>query len=310
MRKGIWYAVSAYTIFGFFPVYWKLLEHVPALQTVSHRIFWSCVLLLALIPASRRWPEFRAALRTPRILGMYAAAALVIAINWFVYIWAVNAGFVVQTALGYFINPLVSVVLGVVVLRERLRRLQWLAVGMAATGVLYLTIYYRTPPWIALALACSFGTYGLLKKVAPLDALQGLAVETSVLALPALAYLVLENRGGRGAFGHAGAVLTLLMMGAGPVTTIPLLLFAAAAKRIPLSVNGMVQYINPTIQFLLGVFLYKEPFTRSQFAGFACVWAALVLFAGEGYVAISSSADHPTNLGGRDGPEENRGSTY
>ncbi len=310
MRKGVWYAVSAYTIFGFFPVYWKLLESVPALQTVSHRIVWSCVVLLALIVASGRWPELRGNLRTPRVLVLYAAAALVIAANWFMYIWAVNAGFVVQTALGYFINPLVSVVLGVVLLRERLRPLQWLAVGLAAAGVIYLTVYYRTPPWIALALAFSFGLYGLLKKVAPLDALQGLALETGVLFLPALAYLALENHAGRGAFGHAGPLRTLFMIGAGPVTTIPLLLFSAAAKRIPLSVNGMIQYISPTLQFLLGVFLYGEPFTRSQFAGFGCVWAALVLFAGEGYVAISSSADHATNLGGRDGPEEDRGSTH
>ena len=238
------------------------------------------------------------------------AAALTVALNWYVFIWAVDAGFVVQTALGYFINPLVSVLLGVVCLRERLRPLQWLAVGLAAAGVIYLTIYYRTPPWIALTLAVSFGIYGLLKKIAPLDALQGLTVETSILFLPALAYLAFENHAGRGAFGHAGPLLTLLMIGAGPVTTVPLLLFAGAARRIPLSLMGMLQYINPTIQFLLGVFFYKEPFTRSQFVGFACVWAALVLFAGEGYVAISSSADHPTNVGGSDGPEENRGSTH
>jgi chloramphenicol-sensitive protein RarD len=310
VRKGVWYAVCAYTIFGFFPLYWKMLERMPALQTVSHRIVWSCGVLLVLMIASGRWSAFRSAVRSRRAIALYAAAALVISINWFVYIWAVNAGFVVQTALGYFINPLVSVLLGVVLLRERLRRVQWIAIGLASTGVIYLTLYYRTPPWIALSLAATFGTYGLLKKTAPLDALQGLAVETSVMFLPALAYLVFENHAGRGAFGHTGPLLTLVMIGAGPVTTVPLLLFAAAAQRIPLSLMGMLQYINPTIQFLLGVFLYKEPFTRSQFVGFACVWAALVLFAGEGYVAISSSADHANNSGGSDGPEENRGSTH
>ena len=310
MRRGIWYAVVAYTLFGFFPLYWKLLEHVPALQTVSHRLLWSCVVLLVFVAATGRWPALRAAARSPRTVALYAAAAVAVAINWFVYIWAVNAGFVVQTALGYFINPLVSVLLGVVLLRERLRPAQWAAIGLAGAGVIYLTVYYRTPPWIALSLAASFGLYGLLKKTAPLDALQGLSIETSVLFLPALAFLVFENQAGRGAFGHAGPLLTLVMIGAGPVTTVPLLLFAAAARRIPLSMMGMLQYINPCIQFLLGVFVYKEPFTRSQFAGFACVWAALVLFAGEGYVAISSSADQANNSGGSDGPEENRGSTH
>jgi chloramphenicol-sensitive protein RarD len=310
LRKGIWYAVAAYTIFGFFPLYWKLLEHVSPLQTVSHRILWSCVFLLALMAATGRWSSLRTAARSPRIVGVYAAAAAAIAINWLIYIWAVNAGFVVQAALGYFILPLVHVVLGVMLLGERLRRAQWVAVGLAAAGVIYLTIVYRTPPWIALSLALSFGLYGLLKKTAPLDALQGLSLETSVLALPALAFLLFENHAGRGAFGHVGPLLTLVMIGAGPVTSIPLLLFAAAARRIPLSLMGMLQYINPSIQFLLGVFLYKEPFTRGQFVGFACVWAALVLFAGEGYVAISSSADHGNNSGGRDGPEENGASTH
>ena len=295
MRRGIWYAVAAYAIFGFFPLYWKLLERVPPLQTVSHPILWSCVFLLALVAAGGRWSELRAAARSPRTVGVYAAAAMAIAINWSIYIWAVNAGFVVQSALGYFILPLVHVILGVMFLGERLRRAQWVAVGLAAAGVIYLTALYRTPPWIALALALSFGVYGLLKKTAPLDALQGLSLETSVLSLPALAFLVFENHAGRGAFGHAGPRLTLVMMGAGAVTSLPLLLFAAAARRIPLSLIGMLQYINPSIQFLLGVFLYKEPFTRGQFAGFACVWAAFVLFAGEGYVAISSSADHAHN---------------
>jgi len=295
VRKGIWYAVIAYSIFGFFPLYWKLLGGVPALQTVAHRILWSCVLLLAFVAATGRWSELRSAVRLPRIVGLYAAAAFVITLNWFVYIWAVDAGFVVQAALGYFIHPLVSVLLGVVLLGERLRRAQWWAVGLAATGVIYLTVLYRTPPWIALALALSFAAYSLLKKRAPLDALQGLSLETSVLALPALMFLVLENHAGRGAFGHAGPRLTLVMMGAGAVTSLPLLLFASAARRIPLSLMGMLQYINPSLQFLLGIFLFREPFTRAQFAGFACVWAALVLFAGEGYVAISSSADHAHN---------------
>ena len=310
MRKGIWYAVTAYALFGFFPVYWKLLDRVPALQTVSHRIFWSFVVLFMFVIVTGRWSSLRTAIRAPRAVAVYSAAGLALASNWCVYIWAVNAGFVVEAALGYFIYPLVSVVLGVVLLGERIRRAQWAAVGLAAAGVTYLAILYRSTPWIALFLALSFGIYGLLKKTAPLDALYGFTIETSALALPALAFLTFENHAGRGAFGHAGPLLTLVMIGAGPVTTVPLLLFAAAVRRLPLSLLGMLQYINPSIQFLLGVFLYREPFTRGQFVGFACVWAALLLFAGEGSVAISSSADHAHNSGGSDGPQENRGSTH
>ena len=278
MRKGVWYAVAAYTIWGFFPIYWKWLEAIPALQVVSHRILWSCVVLVGLVLASKDWAGFRAPIKSPRTIAIYTAAALVIAINWFVYIWAVSAGFIVQTALGYFINPLVSVLMGVMILREHLRPRQWMAISLAAAGVLYLTIYYGTPPWIALTLAASFGTYGLLKKTAPLGPLHGLALETGILFLPALALLLFEDRVGRGAFLHAGPTLTLLMIGAGPVTTLPLLAFAAAVRRIPLSMMGMLQYINPTIQFLLGVLLYKEPFSRGQLVGFGLVWAALFVF--------------------------------
>jgi chloramphenicol-sensitive protein RarD len=283
----MWYAIIAYTFWGFFPIYWKWLEGVPALQTVSHRLVWSCVVLIALVVASGRSSALRTAARSPRTLGLYAAAAVAVAINWFVYIWAVNAGFVVQTALGYFINPLVSVLLGVVVLRERLRRLQRVAIGVAAAGVLYLTYSSGALPWIALALAVSFGAYGFLKKTAPLEALPGLALETSILFIPACVYLVYQNQIGQGMFLHAGARATLLMMGAGPVTTLPLLLFAAAARRIPLSMMGMLQYINPTLQFLIGVFLYKEPFSRAQLVGFSLVWAALAMFALEGYMRRS-----------------------
>jgi chloramphenicol-sensitive protein RarD len=290
MRKGAWYAVAAYTIWGFFPIYWKWLEAMPALQVVSHRIVWSCVVLIGLLLASRDWRGFRTAIQSPRIDAIYAAAAVAVAINWFVYIWAVSAGFIVQTALGYFINPLVSVLMGVVILRERLRPRQWVAIALAAAGVLYLTIYYGTLPWIALALAGSFGTYGLLKKTAPLGPLHGLTLETGILFVPALAWLLFEDHAGRGAFLHAGTLMTLLMMGAGPVTTLPLLLFAAAARRIPLSMMGMLQYINPTIQFLLGVFLYKEPFTRGQLAGFGLVWAALLVFGAESWAATRRAA--------------------
>src|SRR5205807_717318 len=212
-----WYALVAYIIWGFFPIYWKWLEVIPPLQVVSHRIVWSCVVLIGLVLAARDWTEFRAAIDSPRTVAIYAAAAITIGINWFVYVWAVGAGFIVQTALGYFINPLLSVLMGVVILRERLRPKQWAAISLAGAGVLYLTVYFGTLPWIALALAASFGTYGLLKKTAPLGPLHGLALETGILFLPALALLVFEDRVGRGAFLHAGPTLTLLMVGAGPV---------------------------------------------------------------------------------------------
>ena len=218
------------------------------------------------------------------MVGIYTAAAIVIAVNWLVYVWAVSIEQIVQTSLGYFINPLLSVVLGVVFFRERLRRLQWVSVLLAAAGVLYLTISLGSPPWIALFLAASFGSYGLLKKVAPLSAVQGLTLETAILFPPAAAYLIFAELAGRGAFLHSGLLRDSLMFGAGPLTTFPLLLFAAGVRRIPLSIVGMLQYISPTMQALIAVFIYHEPFTRVQMVGFGLVWAALALFAVDGYV--------------------------
>jgi chloramphenicol-sensitive protein RarD len=218
-------------------------------------------------------------------MTIYTVAAVAVAINWFVFVWAVNEGFIVQVALGYFINPLVSVCLGVIVFREKLRRLEWAGIALASSGVLYLTLFYGSFPWIALTLACSFGTYGFMKKLAPLGAVLGLTLETSILFLPAVAYLVYAYFTGDVGFLHENALRNLLMIAAGPVTTAPLLLFAAAARRIPLSMMGMLQYINPTMQFLIGVLMYHEPFSAIQFVGFGMVWAALVLFAVQGYVS-------------------------
>ena len=273
-----------YAIWGWVPLYWKFLQGVPALQLIGHRIVWSCVVLIVLIAISHDWDGLWKAARSPRVVGIYTAAAIIIAVNWFIYVWAVNAGFIVQTALGYFINPLVSVVLGVLVFRERLRAGQWAAIGLAAAGVLYLTMVYGSRPWIALSLAFSFGTYGLLKKRAPLGAVQGLTLETSILFIPAAGYLIHAHRTGSVGFLHENTLRNLLMVGAGPLTTIPLLLFAAAVTRMPLSMMGMLQFMNPTLQFLIGVLIYKEPFNRAQFVGFAMVWTALVMFAAEGYV--------------------------
>lgn len=284
MNKGIWYAIGAYTTWGLFPVYWKWLHKVPALQLLSHRILWSFGLLFMVILASKQWHLFRAAVLRRGVLRFYFAAALLIGVNWLTYIWAVNAGFIVETSLGYFINPLLSVLMGVIFLRERLRPLQWLPIGLAAVGVLYLTLAYGSLPWIALTLAFTFGFYGLVKKTAPLGSLYGLTLETGILFLPALAFLLFAETSGQGAFLHSGTTSDLLLVGAGLVTTIPLLMFASAAQRIPLSLVGILQYIAPTLQFLLGVLVYKEPFSHSQFIGFGIVWVALIIFGIEGFL--------------------------
>jgi chloramphenicol-sensitive protein RarD len=283
MNKGFWYAVGAYTIWGLLPVYLKWLQHVPALQIVSHRILWCSLVLCGAIVLSRQWAAFRGAVLTPRVLKVYMAAALLIGINWSVYVWGVNSGFVVETSLGYFINPLISVFLGVVLLRERLRPWQWVAIGFATAGVLYLTFAYGRLPWIALTLALTFSIYGLVKKIGPLGSLFGLMLETGVLVVPALIYLFYFNTIGQGAFFHAGAVSDMLLVGTGMVTAVPLLMFASAARRIPLSLLGILQYIAPTLQFLLGVIVFQEPFSQSQFIGFSFVWTGLVIFGTEGF---------------------------
>lgn len=285
MKRGIWYGIAAYFIWGLFPIYWKWLAHISALQLIGHRIVWSCVFLFALVLVRGEWRRFRDSLGSARVLGIYAIAGVLIAVNWLIYVWAVNRGNIVETSLGYFINPLISILLGVFILRERLRAGQWFSVAIAAAGVLYLTYTYGSLPWISLSVACTFGTYGLVKKKAPLGAAHGLAIETAFLLVPAVLYLAYAEKAGRGAILNADAVTLTLLAGCGVVTTAPLLLFGAAAQRIPLSMIGLLQYIAPTLQFLLGVFVYKETFTSSQFAGFAMVWIALALFAVEGTLA-------------------------
>jgi len=285
MNKGIWYGIGAYVIWGLFPVYWKWLHHVPAVQLISHRVLWSFLMLFVFILVSRQWNVFRTAALKPRVLRIYLVAAVLIGINWLVYIWAVNAGFIVEASLGYYINPLLNVLMGVLFLHERLRSLQWIPLGLAAVGVLYLTFAYGSLPWIALTLAFSFGAYGLVKKTAPLGSLYGLTLETGLLFLPALLYLLYSDTTGQGAFLHTGAISDVLLVGAGLMTTIPLLMFASAARRIPLSLVGILQYIAPTLQFLLGVLVYGEPFTHTQFIGFGIVWVALILFGAEGFLA-------------------------
>jgi len=285
MNRGIWYAVGAYAAWGVLPVYWKWLHTVPAIQLISHRIIWSFVLLAIILSITRQWKSFRAATRSRRVLLIYLAAAALLSVNWLTYVWAVNAGFIVETSLGYFINPLLSVLMGVIFLRERLRPWQWLPIGLATAGVLYLTFAYGSLPWIALTLAFSFGLYGLVKKTAPLGSLYGLALETGLLFLPAVGFLIYVETTGQGAFLHSGPVADVLMVGAGLITTVPLLMFASAAQRIPLSLVGVLQYIAPSLQFLIGVLIYREPFDQARIVGFSIVWVALALFWLEGFLA-------------------------
>ncbi len=289
MNPGYLYALTAYFLWGMFPIYWKWLHQVPAGQLIGHRIVWSFLFMLVLLTLLRQTHRLPHLLRERRIVQVYALAALLLALNWLTYVWAVNAGFIVEASLGYFINPLFSVLLGRLVLKERLRPWQWVAVGLAVLGVLYLTALYGRLPWIALTLALTFGLYGLVTKVAPLDALDGLTLETGLLFLPALVFLLWSDWRGVGAFLHADGLSNLLMVGTGVVTATPLLCFAAAARRIPLSEVGILQYLAPTLQFLIGVFLYHEPFGRRDLIGYVLVWTALLLFWAEGWLTLRRS---------------------
>jgi chloramphenicol-sensitive protein RarD len=284
VRKGVWYAIGAYVIWGFFPIYWKWLEQVPAPQLLGHRIVWSFPFLVFIVLLQRQWKAFRAAISAPRVLLIYSVAAILLAINWLTYVWAVNAGFIVETSLGYFINPLLSMVLGVVILRERLRLWQWVTVGLAAAGVFYLTFSYGSLPWIGLILAFSFGLYGFVQKTAPLGSLHSVTLETGILFFPAVGYLLYTETTGQGAFLHAGAIPDTLMIGAGVATAVPLLLFAAATQRITLSLVGVLQYIAPTMYFLIGVLVYGEPLTMERLIGFAIIWLALIIYAVESFL--------------------------
>jgi chloramphenicol-sensitive protein RarD len=280
MRQGLVAAASAYLIWGLFPIYWKLLQTVPAAQIMAHRIVW-CLLIVALWLGLREGFGWLRGL-SPRLLAMLATSAALISMNWWLYIWAVNAGHIVETSLGYFINPLVSVLMGVLILRERLNPAQWCAVGVAAAGVLWLTWQGDRLPWIALALALSFGGYGLIRKLAVVPSVQGLAVESGLLFVPALGFLVWCELAGRGSFGHGALRIDVLLIAGGLVTALPLILFAIGARRIPLSTIGILQYLAPTLQLSSGVLLFGEPFTRVQALGFGCIWLALGIYAVDG----------------------------
>ena len=282
MHLAILYATLAYVAWGLFPLYFRQLQAVPALEVIAHRTLWSMVFVAVLLVARRQLGWMAPLMRQPRLVAAFALSALLLSTNWLIYVWAVNNGHVVDASLGYFILPLANVAMGYVFLHERPRRGQWLAVALAAAGVLWLTWQAGRLPWIALALALTFGFYGLLRKTAVLGALEGLALETALLAPLALAALAFWGWQGSAAWLRADTGELLWLLAAGPITAVPLLLFAAGARRIPLSTMGLLQYISPTLQLLCGVWLFGEQLQPARLAGFVLIWAALVLFAVEG----------------------------
>lgn len=277
------YAIAAYVLWGLFPIYFKALEaEIPPVDIVAHRILWSFLFLMIVLTVRKQWAWVGPVLRQPRVIGGFVASALLLTANWTTYIWAVNNNHIVEASLGYFINPMVSVALGLVFLHERPRPLQWLAIAIAAGAVLWLTWQAGHPPWIALTLAVTFGGYGLLRKTASLGALPGLALETALVLPLALAFLVYTSLQGHNTFSSASTSTKWLLAAAGPITSIPLLMFAAGARRIPLSLVGVLQYITPSLQLLFGVWLYGEQLDGDRLNGFILIWCALGLYSAEG----------------------------
>lgn len=277
-RKGFVFALLAYVCWGVFPILFKALRPATPLEILAHRVLWSLVFVSLLLVAVKGWRSVRDLARRPRIVGGLALAAVFIAVNWGVYIYGVNSDRVVETSLGYFINPLVTVLLGVLVLRERLRAVQWVAVAVGALAVAVLTVDYGRLPWIALTLAISFGSYGFIKKRLGVPAAEGLFFESAVLTVPALVYLGWLVAHDRSTFGAGSAWHTVLLVASGLATAVPLLLFAGATNRLPLVAMGLLQYLTPTLQLSLGVLLFHEPMPAPRFAGFVLVWCALAIF--------------------------------
>jgi chloramphenicol-sensitive protein RarD len=294
MKNGILSAIGAYTLWGLLPLYWKSIHGVPALEVLCHRTVWSLLFIVLLLTWKERWQWLQQVRKSPLTLATFLGTALLLGVNWFVYIWAVNAGHIVDASLGYFINPLVSVFLGMLALGERLRPWQWAAIGIAASGVIFLTVDYGAVPWIALTLAATFGLYGLFRKTAPLEATEGLALETAVLSIPAIGYLIYLELTGTASFGHVGTATSALLAFTGIVTAVPLLLFNYAARRITLTTVGLLQYITPTLQFILGVWVYREPFSATRLIGFSIIWAALLMYSCEGLVEGRRRAARPS----------------
>ncbi len=283
MHAGLVYAALAFVWWGLFPLYFRIVTTVPAPQILAHRVVWCLLFLAALLTSRRQWGWLRRVMGQPKVLAAFVASALLIGANWLAYIWAVSHGHVLEASLGYFITPLVNVLLGMTLLHERLRRAQWLALTIATCGVVWLTLQGGRPPWIALSLAISFGGYGLLRKIAVLGALEGLALETLLLAPLALLVLGIAALHGSASFPAPDALTNLWMIALGPITAVPLLLFAAGARRLSMATLGIVQYLGPSIQFVLGVWVFDEPFSAARFAGFACIWLALVIYTLDGW---------------------------
>ncbi|NUS07356.1 MAG: EamA family transporter RarD [Nonomuraea sp.] len=289
-RRGVLFGIAAYSMWGLFPLYWPLLKPSGAVEILAHRMVWSLVAVVAVLAVRRHWGWFRELAKQPRKLALLTVGAIVITANWGTYIYAVNSGHVVESALGYFINPLVSVLFGVVVLRERLRPLQWTAVGFAALAVVVLTVDYGRLPWVAHTLAVSFGVYGLVKKQANVAATESLTVETLVLLLPALGYLGYLEFAGQATFGSEGVWHASLLVGAGIITAVPLICFGAAAISVPLSTIGVLQYIAPILQFAVGVTIAKEVMPPSRWIGFSIVWLALAIFTYDSFRTARAAA--------------------
>jgi len=286
MNKGIAAAIAAYLIWGLSPLYWKSIHNIPAIEIIGHRVVWSWIFVALVMVIRRNWFDLGALTKNWRQNLVYIFTASLLAVNWLVYIWAVNKDFIVDASLGYFINPLVNVVLGVVFFRERLRTWQWIPVGIASVGVLYLTLSYGALPWVGLVLALSFGFYGVLKKKSRLGSLHSFSIEMSVLLLPALVLLVFLEFVGTGAIGHLAFWETTMLVLTGIITGVPLLLFGLSARQVDLSMLGFIQYLTPTMQFLIGVMVYGEAFSPDRWIGFGLIWLALLVYTAETFLFV------------------------
>lgn len=292
---GVGYASAAFLIWGLSPMYWKVLRNIPAFEIIMHRVIWSFLFLIIILVFQRHLNELIAVLKNRRTFLILFPTTILLGFNWFIYIWAVNNEHILQASLGYFINPLINVLLGMVFLRERLRPLQAVSLLLAVIGVLYLTFHYGEFPWIALSLAFAFGFYGLIRKVAPVSSLVGLSVEMLFLSVPALSYIVFLDKNGTGALFHISIKIDLFLMGAAFLTALPLLLFTRGARRLNLSTLGFLQYLSPSCMFILGVYLYNEPLLKAQILTFVLIWTALFIYSTDSamYYRLSKNLRNP-----------------